>query len=393
MTGFPKHKAEQYINKLTDEGYDVVVSALEDGERKEYILVANKEEKTEVQNIDEPLIPAWEVNKEQQAQPAELCPQIPMAQRHNFDLASHDIVNVGKKERFRRNMEAIRVLKECEFDNRLATPEEQKILADYVGWGGLSEAFDENNEAWADEFKELYVALSPEEYSAAKGSVLTAFYTPKTVISAMFEALEQFGFKEGNILEPSCGTGHFIGMLPDKMKNSKMYGVEIDTVTAGIAKQLYQQSNIAVQPYEETALPDSFFDVVVGNVPFGDIKVFDKKYDKHMFLIHDYFFAKSLDKLRPGGIMAFITSKGTMDKENPAVRKYIAQRAELLGAIRLPNNTFKSNAGTEVVSDILFLQKRDRAIDIEPDWVHLSEDKNGITVNSYFADHPEMILG
>ena len=393
MTGFPKHKAEQYINKLTDEGYDVVVSALEDGERKEYILVANKEEKTEVQNIDEPLIPAWEVNKEQQAQPVELCPQIPMAQRHNFDLASHDIVNVGKKERFRRNMEAIRVLKECEFDNRLATPEEQKILADYVGWGGLSEAFDENNEAWSDEFKELYVALSPEEYSAAKGSVLTAFYTPKTVISAMYEALEQFGFKEGNILEPSCGTGHFIGMLPDTMKNSKVYGVEIDTITAGIAKQLYQQSNIAVQPYEETALPDSFFDVVVGNVPFGDIKVFDKKYDKHKFLIHDYFFAKSLDKLRPGGIMAFITSKGTMDKENPAVRKYIAQRAELLGAIRLPNNTFKGNAGTEVVSDILFLQKRDRAIDIEPDWVHLSEDKNGITVNSYFADHPEMILG
>lgn len=393
MVGFPKHKAEQYINKLTDAGYDVVVSALENGERKEYILVADKEEKTEVQNIDEPLIPAWEVNTEQQVQPAELCPQIPMAERHNFDLTTHDIVNVGKKERFHRNMEAIRVLKECEFDNRLATPEEQKILADYVGWGGLSEAFDENNEAWADEFKELYVALSPEEYSAAKGSVLTAFYTPKTVISAMYEALKKFGFKEGNILEPSCGTGHFIGMLPESMKDSKVYGVEIDTITAGIAKQLYQQSNIAVQPYEETALPDSFFDVVVGNVPFGDIKVFDKKYDKHKFLIHDYFFAKSLDKLRPGGIMAFITSKGTMDKENPAVRKYIAQRAELLGAIRLPNNTFKGNAGTEVVSDILFLQKRDRAIDIEPDWVHLAEDRNGITVNSYFADHPEMILG
>lgn len=479
MVGFPKHKAEQYINKLADAGCDIVVSALENGERKEYILISDKKatlEFTESDKLDKTLaerlvafskdfdfysysdnleigeteevtiksteellsspgavndilnelkdisqenltaeqraeleyltteltslgetplsmVPAWEVNKEQQAQPAELCPQIPMAERHNFDLTNHDIVNVGKKERFRRNMEAIRVLKECEFDNRLATPEEQKILADYVGWGGLSEAFDENNEAWADEFKELYVALSPEEYSVAKGSVLTAFYTPKTVISAMYEALEQFGFKEGNILEPSCGTGHFIGMLPDTMKNSKMYGVEIDTITAGIAKQLYQQSNIAVQPYEETVLPDSFFDVVVGNVPFGDIKVFDKKYDKHKFLIHDYFFAKSLDKLRPGGIMAFITSKGTMDKENPAVRKYIAQRAELLGAIRLPNNTFKGNAGTEVVSDILFLQKRDRAIDVEPDWVHLSKDKNGITVNSYFADHPEMILG
>ena len=379
------------VNDILNELKDISQENLTTEQRAELEYLT-----TELKSLGETplsITPAWEVNKEQQAQPAELCPQIPMAQRHNFDLASHDIVNVGKKERFRKNMEAIRVLKECEFDNRLATPEEQKILADYVGWGGLSEAFDENNEAWSDEFKELYVALSPEEYSAAKGSVLTAFYTPKTVISAMYEALEQFGFKEGNILEPSCGTGHFIGMLPDTMKNSKMYGVEIDTITAGIAKQLYQQSNIAVQPYEETALPDSFFDVVVGNVPFGDIKVFDKKYDKHKFLIHDYFFAKSLDKLRPGGIMAFITSKGTMDKENPAVRKYIAQRAELLGAIRLPNNTFKGNAGTEVVSDILFLQKRDRAIDVEPDWIHLSEDKNGITVNSYFADHPEMILG
>lgn len=235
--------------------------------------------------------------------------------------------------------------------------------------------------------------LTPEEYASARESTLTAFYTPPTVINAVYKVMKQLGFREGNILEPSCGIGHFIGMLPEEMKGSKIYGVELDTVSAGIAQQLYQKSSIAAQGFEETNLPDSFFDAVVGNVPFGDFKVPDKRYDKHKFLIHDYFFAKSLDKLRPGGVMALITSKGTMDKENSAVRKYIAQRADLLGAIRLPNNTFKGNAGTEVVSDILILQKRDRIVDIEPDWVQLGTDENGILVNRYFVEHPEMILG
>ncbi|MDB7991465.1 N-6 DNA methylase [Faecalicoccus pleomorphus] len=288
---------------------------------------------------------------------------------------------------------AIQLLKKCQEENRFATPEEQIILSKYVGWGGLSEAFDENNSAWATEYLELSSVLTPEEYASARESTLTAFYTPPEVITAIYKAMEQMGFKEGNLLEPSCGIGNFIGMLPDTMQDSKIYGVELDTISAGIAQQLYQKTTIAAQGFEETNLPDSFFDGVVGNVPFGDFKVSDKRYDKHKFLIHDYFFAKSLDKLRPGGVMALVTSKGTMDKETLAVRKYIAQRSELLGAIRLPNNTFKGNAGTEVVSDILILQKRDRLIDIEPDWVHLDTDENGIKMNSYFVQHPEMILG
>ena len=288
---------------------------------------------------------------------------------------------------------AIQLLKKCQEENRFATPEEQIILSKYVGWGGLSEAFDENNSAWATEYLELSSVLTPEEYASARESTLTAFYTPPEVITAIYKSMEQMGFKEGNLLEPSCGIGNFIGMLPDTMQDSKIYGVELDTISAGIAQQLYQKTTIAAQGFEETNLPDSFFDGVVGNVPFGDFKVSDKRYDKHKFLIHDYFFAKSLDKLRPGGVMALVTSKGTMDKETLAVRKYIAQRAELLGAIRLPNNTFKGNAGTEVVSDILILQKRDRLIDIEPDWVHLDTDENGIKMNSYFVQHPEMILG
>ena len=288
---------------------------------------------------------------------------------------------------------AIQLLKKCQEENRFATPEEQIILSKYVGWGGLSEAFDENNSAWATEYLELSSVLTPEEYASARESTLTAFYTPPEVITAIYKAMEQMGFKEGNLLEPSCGIGNFIGMLPDTMQDSKIYGVELDTISAGIAQQLYQKTTIAAQGFEETNLPDSFFDGVVGNVPFGDFKVSDKRYDKHKFLIHNYFFAKSLDKLRPGGVMALVTSKGTMDKETLAVRKYIAQRAELLGAIRLPNNTFKGNAGTEVISDILILQKRDRLIDIEPDWVHLDTDENGIKMNSYFVQHPEMILG
>ena len=345
------------------------------------------------QKEDEPLTPAFVQPKRSRVQTFDLHPEIPLSERHTFDLASHEVPEAGKKERFRRNMAAINVLKECEFDNRFATPEEQEILSQYVGWGGIPEAFDENNSSWTNEFIELYTALSPDEYESARASTLTAFYTPPVVISAIYKAMEQMGFKEGNILEPSCGIGNFIGMLPQSMQDSKIYGVEIDKISAGIAQQLYQKTSIAAQPFEEANIPDSFFDAVIGNVPFGDIRVNDRRYNKHNFLIHDYFFAKCLDKLRPGGVMALITSKGTMDKENPAVRKYIAQRADLLGAIRLPNDTFKGNAGTEVVSDILILQKRDRLIDIEPEWVHLNTDENGVKMNAYFVDHPEMVLG
>ena len=357
----------------------------------EHLIV--KEEPAEERNEkeSEPLVPAWEQKKKVKG--FDLHPDVPMADRHTFNLRENEVETVGKKERFRRNIMAIQLLKKCQEENRFATPEEQIILSKYVGWGGLSEAFDENNSAWATEYLELSSVLTPEEYASARESTLTAFYTPPEVITAIYKAMEQMGFKEGNLLEPSCGIGNFIGMLPDAMQDSKIYGVELDTISAGIAQQLYQKTTIAAQGFEETNLPDSFFDGVVGNVPFGDFKVSDKRYDKHKFLIHDYFFAKSLDKLRPGGVMALVTSKGTMDKETLAVRKYIAQRAELLGAIRLPNNTFKGNAGTEVVSDILILQKRDRLIDIEPDWVHLDTDENGIKMNSYFVQHPEMILG
>lgn len=357
----------------------------------EHLIV--KEEPAEEKNEKEPepVVPAWEQKKKVKG--FDLHPDVSMAERHTFNLRENEVETVGKKERFRRNIMAIQLLKKCQEENKFATPEEQIVLSKYVGWGGLSEAFDENNSAWATEYLELSSVLTPEEYASARESTLTAFYTPPEVITAIYKSMEQMGFKEGNLLEPSCGIGNFIGMLPDTMQDSKIYGVELDTISAGIAQQLYQKTTIAAQGFEETNLPDSFFDGVVGNVPFGDFKVSDKRYDKHKFLIHDYFFAKSLDKLRPGGVMALVTSKGTMDKETLAVRKYIAQRAELLGAIRLPNNTFKGNAGTEVVSDILILQKRDRLIDIEPDWVHLDTDENGIKMNSYFVQHPEMILG
>lgn len=364
--GFPIFRVEKA---------DFVRSALELSEKKE---------------LDAPV---WERKQKAKAQTFDLHPEIPLADRYTFDLKNFELEEVGKKARFRRNTEAIRVLKQCEEGNRFATPEEQQLLAQYVGWGGIPEAFDENNAAWQSEYNELSQLLSDEEYQSARESTLTAFYTPPVVISAIYKVMEQMKFKEGNILEPSCGIGNFIGMLPQSMQNSRVYGVEIDKISAGIAQQLYQRSSIAGQPFEQAEIPDSFFDAVVGNVPFGDFSVADKRYDKNHFLIHDYFFAKSLDKLRPGGVMALVTSKGTMDKENPAVRKYIAQRAELLGAIRLPNDTFKGNAGTEVVSDILIMQKRDRIIDIEPDWVHLNTDENGIRINSYFAEHPEMILG
>ena len=366
-TGFPVNRVEKV---------DFVRRALEEQRAKENEIT-----------------PSWERQPRVKAQTFDLHPDIPMSQRHTFDLKHFELEEVGKKARFRRNIEAIRVLKECQFDNRFATPEEQAILAQYVGWGGIPEAFDEHNDAWSNEFTELYGLLSPEEYASARASTLTAFYTPPVVINAVYKVMENMGFQRGNILEPSCGIGNFIGMLPDSMSDSRVFGVEIDTISAGIAQQLYQKSSIAAQPYEKAEIPDSFFDAVVGNVPFGDFGVSDKRYDKYHFMIHDYFFAKSLDKLRPGGVMALVTSRGTMDKENPAVRKYIAQRADLLGAVRLPNNTFKGNAGTDVVSDILILQKRDRIIDNEPSWVHLDTDANGITMNSYFVEHPDMILG
>ena len=319
--------------------------------------------------------------------------EAPAVDRHNFRINDDAIGVGGAKEKFRNNMAAINLLHELEIENRLATPEEQEVLSQYVGWGGLSMAFDEHNAAWAEEFKELYASLAPEEYRAAMESTLTAFYTPPVVIKAMYDALDRLGFSQGNILEPSCGTGNFFGLLPESMQNSKLHGVEIDSLTGRIAKQLYQKANIAIEGFEKTNLPDAHFDVVLGNVPFGEIRVNDSRYNAQKFLIHDYFFAKALDKVRAGGVVMFITSKGTMDKASPEVRKYIAQRAELLGAIRLPDNTFKANAGTEVTSDILILQKRDRVMDIEPDWVHLDTDENGVTMNRYFVEHPEMVLG
>ena len=315
------------------------------------------------------------------------------ADRHNYHITDDALGVGGAKEKFRNNMAAVNLLHELQLENRLATPEEQETLAKYVGWGGLSMAFDENNAAWAEEFKELYASLSPEEYRAAKESTLTAFYTPPVVIKAMYEALDRLGFSQGNILEPSCGTGNFFGLLPENMAGSKLHGVEIDPLTGEIAKQLYQKAKIAVDGFEDTKLPDNHFDVVLGNVPFGEFKVDDSRYNAQKFLIHDYFFAKALDKVRTGGVVMFVTSKGTMDKASPEVRRYIAQRAELLGAVRLPDNTFRANAGTEVTSDILILQKRERVIETEPDWIYLDTDENGITMNSYFVQHPEMVLG
>lgn len=328
-------------------------------------------------------------NRKQNNAPSVLYPEINNDYRTNFHIDTDELGAGTPLERYYNNINAIRLLKKLNSEHRLATPTEQVILSQYVGWGGLPQFFEQSN----SHYNELKDLLSDSEYTSARESTLTAFYTPPTVISAVYKVLENMNFKNGNLLEPSCGIGNFIGMLPKTMQDSKVYGVELDTISAGIAQQLYQKSSIAAQGFENVNIPDSFFDGVVGNVPFGDFKVVDKKYDKHNFLIHDYFFAKSLDKLRPGGVMALITSKGTMDKENSSVRKYIAQRAELLGAIRLPNDTFKSSAGTEVVSDILFLQKRDRLIDIEPDWVHLDTNENGIRMNSYFVQNPEMVLG
>ena len=319
--------------------------------------------------------------------------QVQEQESHNFHITDDDLGAGGPKAKFKANMEAIRLLKELEHDQRLATPEEQEVLSRYVGWGGIPQAFEERNSAWAEEYTQLKGVLTPEEYRAARASTLNAFYTSPTVIKAMYAALGNMGLKQGNILEPSCGVGNFMGLLPESMSTTNMYGVELDPVSGQIAKQLYQKNRIAVQGFEETSYPDSFFDCVIGNVPFGAYQVSDRKYDRYHFMIHDYFIAKSLDLVRPGGVVAVVTSSGTMDKQNPEVRQYFANRADLLGAIRLPNNAFQRNANTSVVADILFFQKRDRAAITEPDWVQLKTTPEGYTVNSYFADHPEMVLG
>lgn len=364
-------------------------SIIEENVKEEISLPIEEEPEVQEENI----VPVFEKKKSNKIRSFDIHPEIPISDRNQFKITNDNLGEGSPREKFNNNVEAIRVLKKCEEENRFATPQEQEILSKYVGWGGLPQAFDEKDSSWSNEYSILKNLLDEKEYSQARESTLTAFYTPPVVIRSMYKALENMGLKTGNILEPSCGVGNFIGMLPDSLEDCKLYGVELDSISGRIARQLYQKSTVAVQGYEDTNLPNSFFDVAVGNVPFGDFKVLDKKYDKHKFLIHDYFFAKTLDKVRPGGVIAFITSKGTLDKENPSVRKYIAQRADLLGAIRLPNNTFKANAGTEVTSDIIFLQKRDSITDIEPDWVYLGENDNGIKMNQYFIDNPEMILG
>lgn len=345
--------------------------------------------KEKLSERDKPIAPPPQKQRSGKVTPHVLLPEINTEYRTNFRIERDDIGVGTPLERFHHNRMAIQLLKKLEDEHRLADTNEQRILADYVGWGGLSDYFKEDN----PHYQELKELLTEEEYASARESTLTAFYTPPVVIKAVYSALENMHFRTGNVLEPSCGIGNFMGLVPESMASAKFYGVELDSISGRIAQQLYQNSSIAVQGFEDTNLPDSFFDAAVGNVPFGQFKVPDKRYDKHNFLIHDYFFARTLDKVRPGGVVAFITSKGTMDKENPAVRKYIAQRADLLGAIRLPNNTFKDAAGTEVTSDIIFLQKRDRLIDIEPEWVHLETDENGIRMNSYFVSNPEMVLG
>lgn len=324
----------------------------------------------------------------------ELYPQSEMSQEkaENFRITDEHLGERNKREKFLQNIAAITTLQIIEKEGRSATKEEQEILSHYVGWGGLSEVFDKDNSSFISEYSQLKSLLSEDEYSTARASTLNAHYTSPTVIKAIYDAVENMGFTTGNILEPACGIGHFFGMLPDSMENSNLYGIELDGLTGRIAKQLYPNANISITGFEKTELPDSFFDLAIGNVPFGNYKINEKRYDSNNFLIHDHFFAKALDKVRPGGVVAFITSKGTMDKQNPDVRRYLAQRAELLGAIRLPNNAFK-NAGTEVTSDIIFLQKRDSPLDVDRDWIHLDTNEDGITLNSYFADNPEMILG
>lgn len=375
----------QETEAIPDEELDALpISTIKDGE---VVTYPNAEALLDDQK--ESLTPPPQVKRSSGVAPHVLHPEINTEYRTNFQIESDDIGVGTPLERFYHNIRAIQLLNKLDAENRLATPTEQRVLADYVGWGGLSEFFKEDN----PHYTELKAVLSDEEYASARESTLTAFYTPPVVIKAVYRALENMRFQTGNVLEPSCGIGNFMGLVPESMNDAKFYGVELDSISGRIAQQLYQKNSIAVQGFESTNLPDSFFDAAIGNVPFGQFKVPDKRYDKHNFLIHDYFFARTLDKVRPGGVIAFITSKGTLDKENPNVRKYIAQRADLLGAIRLPNDTFKAAAGTEVTSDIIFLQKRDRLVDIEPDWVHLATDANGIRMNAYFVDNPEMVLG
>ena len=375
----------QETEAIPDEELDALpISTVKDGE-----VVTYPNAEALLDDQEEALAPPLQVKRPSKIAPHVLHPEINTEYRTNFQIESDDIGVGTPLERFYHNIRAVQLLNKLDAESRLATPTEQRVLADYVGWGGLSEFFKEDNPHYA----ELKDVLSDEEYASARESTLTAFYTPPVVIKAVYSALENMHFQTGNVLEPSCGIGNFMGLVPESMNDAKFYGVELDSISGRIAQQLYQKNSIAVQGFESTNLPDSFFDAAIGNVPFGQFKVPDKRYDKHNFLIHDYFFARTLDKVRPGGVIAFITSKGTLDKENPNVRKYIAQRADLLGAIRLPNDTFKAAAGTEVTSDIIFLQKRDRLIDIEPDWVHLATDANGIRMNAYFVDNPEMVLG
>ncbi|MCL2342644.1 MAG: helicase [Firmicutes bacterium] len=352
------------------------------------------EEAPEPEESKSTITPVWEQKKKPaRANYFDAFPNIPMSERHNYRIIDDDLGGGGAKTKFYNNLTAINTLLGLEKEGRLATPEEQEVLSRYVGWGGLPQAFDEHRAGWEEEYAELAALLTPEEYASARATTLNAHYTSPLVIKAIYRAIENMGFTTGNILDPGCGIGNFQGLLPDNMSGSKVFGIEIDPITGRIAQQLYPRNSIAIQGYENTALPDSFFDLAVGNIPFGGYGVSDKKYDKYKFLIHDYFFAKTLDKVRPGGVIAFITSKGTLDKQNPAVRRYIAQRAELLGAIRLPNNAFLANAGTEVTTDIIFLQKRDRMVDVEPEWVHLGQTESGVPVNSYFVEHPDMVLG
>lgn len=384
--------ASQWFKNIREQGYTPIK---EEKQLSESDLIQEQEDTSQKESSEqEDLAPAWEKKKPAgRIRSFDLHPEIPQEQRSQFRITNDELGYGTPKEKFRANIAAIQLLKKCEDEDRYATPEEQEILSKYVGWGGLADAFDETKSAWGYEYLELKTVLTSEEYAAARQSTLTAFYTPPVVIRAMYQALENMGLKSGNILEPSCAVGNFMGMKPESLSDCKIYGVEVDSISGRIAGQLYQKSTVAVQGYEEAELPDSFFDVAIGNVPFGQFKLSDRRYDKNNFLVHDYFFAKTLDKVRPGGVIAFITSSGTMDKKNPAIRRYIAQRAELLGAIRLPNDTFKKNAGTEVTSDILFLQKRDRMVEAEPDWLYLDTDENGITQNRYFVEHPEMVLG
>ena len=403
MAGFPISSLESVQGKLESLGISVVVSG-ESGtdyfpaelppEEPEMepepptAETATSETAPESPAEEETVLPAPKPIQER-VRFAPLHPEIPAQRRHDFRITDRALGVGSKAEKYAANAAAIRTLQRVEQENRLATPEEQETLSRYVGWGGLADCFNEKHSRYA----ELKALLTEEEYAAARASSLTAFYTPPVLIDAIYQALAQMGLESGNLLEPACGIGNFMGMLPDSMRDCKVYGVELDSISGRIARQLYQNSRIAVTGYEKAEIPDSFFDAAVGNVPFGNIKVVDRRYDKHHWLIHDYFLGKTLDKIRPGGVIAFITSKGTMDKESPAVRKYLAQRADLIGAIRLPNTAFKASAGTDVTSDILFLQKRDRIVDIEPDWVHLDTDENGIRMNSYFVRHPEMVLG